>query len=117
MTDLEKDRSELERVTDEGSKKKNEVDRLTAQIQRESKLDEIADRQEVTIRQLERSLEKVLLEKGRREHNSVEAEDIVQEIADLQLQVDDAQYGLGDVDEHGRELATGEQREIERIEN
>lgn len=30
LTDLEKDRAELERVTDDGSKKKNEVDRMTA---------------------------------------------------------------------------------------
>lgn len=31
--------------------------------------------------------------------------------------MDQAQYGLGDVDDHGRELVTGEQREIDRIEN
>lgn len=30
LTDLEKDRAELERVTDDGSKKKNEVDRMTS---------------------------------------------------------------------------------------
>ena len=58
-----------------------------------------------------------MLEKGRREHNSVEAKEVAQEIADLQQQVNEAQYGLGEIDERGKELVTGEQREINRIEN